>query len=150
MNEWFPVRKPVKLDVKAYDEVEIVSEPAGDLRHMWSAVFERSDKPTVQEVAGGGWMYKILRFSVYIQNPPVDMYLSVHTHHALSAVRRGYLYPTDYPPRFEEMMFSGAYKATLSNYYYQVAVATLPGDRVFITLESKEPFRGALRTLSYL
>jgi hypothetical protein len=145
-----PVVRVVALDPAVRREVEIAGEPMGDLMYSWAAAFARGDEPSAQDiarVARGEWMYRILRFSISLRDPPVNMRMSVHTHYALHNVKRGYLYPSDFPVAFRETAFEGAYKATLTNYYYQVAVATLPGDRLFIHLYSRRPFRGELRIL---
>jgi len=134
-------------------EINIGSQPAGDLIHIWAVMLVRSDEPSAQDVvklAKGEWLYKILRFSVSVRNPPVNMRMSVHTHHALRDIKRGYLYPTDFMPEFIRGMSEWAYRATLTNYGYQIAVTTLPGDRIYIELYSKQPFEGRLRILSYI
>jgi hypothetical protein len=132
-------------------ELSIESWPVGDLRHMWAVLLKRLDEPTAGDVlkaAGGAWLYRTLRLSLYVDKPPVDIYMSVHTHKNLSAVRRAYLYPTDLMPKFRETAFEGAYHATHSHYFAQIDVATLPGDRIFIHLDNKTPFRGRLTVLS--
>jgi hypothetical protein len=133
-------------------EVNISSQPMGELMHVWAVELVRIDEPSIKDMlkaARGEWLYRIERFSISLKNPPVEMRMSIHTHHMLHNVRRGYLYPSDFPVKFRESGFSeGAYHATLENYYYQVAVATLPGDRVYIKLYSRQPFEGQLRILS--
>jgi hypothetical protein len=133
--------------------VNIGSRPVGDLMHLWAIMLVRNDEPGVQDIvklARGEWLYRILRFSVSVRNPPVNMRMSVHTHHALRGIRRGYLYPTDFMPEFIKGTFEWAYRAALTNYGYHVAVATLPGDRIYIELYNKQPFEGQLRILSYI
>jgi hypothetical protein len=132
-------------------EFDVMSMPMGDLLHSWAALFVHGGEPSVQDVvraARGEWLYRIFRFSVSVRNPPVHMYLSIRTHHALREIKRGYLYPTDFMPRLEQGMFESAFKAVLTNYYHQLAVAVLPGDRIFLHLVSGEPFRGRLSTLT--
>jgi hypothetical protein len=132
-------------------EFDIISRPMGDLFHSWATLFVHNSEPSVQDVvklAKGEWLYRMFTFSVYLDNPPVRMHMSIHTHHALRDIKRGYLYPTDFMPRLKQGMFDGAFSATLTNYYYQLAVAVLPGDRVFLHLHSREPFRGKLHTLT--
>ena len=132
-------------------EFDVISRPMGDLFHSWAALFVHGNEPGVQDVvklAKGEWLYRIFTFSVSLDSPPVRMHMSIHTHHTMREVRRGYLYPTDFAPRLEQGMFDGAFSATLTNYYHQLAVATLPGDRVFLHLHSREPFRGRLHTLT--
>ena len=133
-------------------EISIKSQPAGDLMHIWAVVLVRSDEPSAQDVvklAKGEWLYRILRLGVSLRNPPVNMRLSIHTHHALRDIKRWYLYPTDLMPAFASKTFEWAYRATLTNYGYQIAVTTLPGDRIYIELYSKQPFEGQLRILGY-
>jgi hypothetical protein len=48
----------------------------------------------------------------------------------------------------ESDFFEWTYYATLESYYYQVAIATLLGDRIFVKLYNKQPFEGRLRILS--
>jgi hypothetical protein len=132
-------------------EFDIISRPMGDLLHSWATLFVSNSVPSVNDVvrvARGEWLYRTFRFSVSIRNPPVRMYLSVHTHHALHNIKRDYLYPTDFMPSLVEGAFEWAFKATLTKYYNQLAIATLPGDRVFLHLVSREPFRGTLSTLT--
>ncbi len=150
--EWFPTRRVVELSANACGEVEIASKPAGDLRHVWDAVIADRCEPTIKDVletVQGRWLWitKVLRFSVSIDKPPVDMWLDVKS--AMPGTKREYLYPEYLAPRFETRD-EGAFKATLTRYYYQIAVGTLPGDKVYVSLESKEPFRGSLRILSCL
>jgi hypothetical protein len=145
-----PVGRVVALDPVARREVAIVSEPMGDLFHSWATLFARNDEPSVQDVvriARGEWLYRVLRFSISLSNPPADMHLSVHSHHMLSSVKRFYLYPSDFMPKLREGMFKGSFDATLENYYYQLATALLPGDKLFMHLYSRRPFRGELRIL---
>ena len=134
-------------------EVSIRSQPVGDLMHLWAIMLVRNDEPGVQDIvklARGEWLYRIFRFSVFIRNPPVRMYLSVDTHHALREIKRGYLYPSGLMPHFETGLFESTFKATLTNYCHQLAVYTLPGDRVYMHLVGKQPFEGQLRILSYI
>ena len=147
-----PIPKVEKVVLDSCREVDIVSQPMGDLMHLWAVELVRNDEPSTQDVvklARGEWLYRIARFSISIKNPPVNMYMSIHSHHAIHNIKREYLYPSDFPVGFRKArFFEGAYYASLENYYYQVAVVTLPGDRVFVELYNKQPFEGQLRILS--
>jgi hypothetical protein len=134
--------------------VDIGSQPVGDLMHIWAVALVRPDEPdldTIVKLARGEWRqpYKSLWFSISISSPPVNMRLSIRS--PLRGIKRHYLYATDFmPPVMNHEFFDDVFKATLQNYYHQLRVATLPGDEVFITLYSKQTFRGSLKILNYM
>ena len=41
----------------------------------------------------------------------------------------------------------GSFKLTFHNYYHQLLLLTMPGDRIYLRLNKKEPFKGELDVL---
>jgi len=133
------------------NNIPITGEPMGDIHYSSAVVLTMPNEPDVADVirvARGEWIYRIMRISLSIDRPSIGMHLAVDPHPSFTCIRREYLYPTDIMPQFKEGMFKGTYNAVLENYYYQIAVLMLPGDKIFMSLYSKEPFRGELRILS--
>jgi hypothetical protein len=133
------------------DRISIKSEPMGDLFHSSAVSLYRADEPgpeDVVKIAKGGWPYKLLWLAIYVGKPPVHMRLDIHTHHSLLALKREYVAPLlTYAPLQEEVL-EGTYSALLNNYGYQVALLTLPGDRIFMHLYSRHGFQGELSVLN--
>jgi hypothetical protein len=139
------------IETECKDEtIPITGEPMGDLNYSVAVVLTMPDIPNelVLRAAKGEWIYKLVRMSISIDKPPVAMHLAIDSHPQLLAIRREYLYPTDFMPKFR-VRNEGSYDTILTNYYHQIAVLALPGDRVFLHFYSKEPFRGQLKLLGY-
>ena len=133
------------------NNIPIVGEPAGDLHYSSAVVLSVSNEPGTADIiraARGEWIYNVLRMSVSIDRPPIGIHLAIDSHPSLAHVRREYIYPTDIMPQFRSALFEGSYNAFLENFYHQIAVLTLPGDKVFMHFFNKKPFRGELRILS--
>jgi hypothetical protein len=124
--------------------------PFGDL-YVAAIVIRRQDVPSVSDViaaASGNQVYKIARLSISIDRPPVRLHLAIDPHRTMTSIDREYLYPTDYMPRFKpSSFFKNAYDAVLDNFYYQIALNTLPGDAVFLEFNGGRPFSGEIRVL---
>jgi hypothetical protein len=135
--------------------IPIESEPKGDFLHAINVLLVRQDEPTEKDVAKaaeGKWIYRPVRLFISVDAPPVYGWLDVHTHGYLKGVKREYLdvmLPQDLPPRIvsHDLGLEGSLKLTLYNYYHQLLLLTLPGDRVYIHIYKKEPFRGELNIL---
>jgi len=122
----------------------------GGLNYSAAVVLTMPDIPNELDVlraTKGEWIYKLVRMSISIDKPPINMHLAIDPHPQLLAIRREYLYPTDVMPKWR-MKSEGSYDTILTNYYYQIAVLTLPGDKIFAHLYSKEPFRGEVKLLN--
>jgi len=136
------------------DRISIESRPMGDLMYSSAVLLVRPEEPSpadVLKVAKGEWLYKPLWLSIYIDKPPVHMWLDIHTHHTLSAIKREYIAPllSRAPLQLREREFDGSYSALLSNYGYQIVLLTLPGDRIFMHLYSRHvQFQGRLSILN--
>jgi len=135
------------------DRISIKSEPMGDLLYSAAALLSRTEEPSVGDIiklAKGEWVYKPLWLSIYIDKPPVHMWLDIHSHHSISAIKREYIAPllSPAPPQLRERELEGSHSALLNNYGYQVVLLTLPGDRIFIHLYARHGFQGELSILN--
>jgi hypothetical protein len=140
----------VETELRPGNIIKFRGVPLGDLRYMAAIVIRRQDEPSASDVvaaAGGRQLYKIARLSISIDKP-VRLHLAIDPHHTMALIDREYLYPTDYMPRFKpSSFFKNAYDAMLDNFYYQIALNTLPGDAVFLEFNSGRPFSGEIRVL---
>jgi len=140
-----PTRTVHRIRLCEDRRADIISEPEGDFNHAFFAELRMSNEPTVEDVlkaAEGRWIYRPVRVSIYIDKPPVDVWLSVHTHHSLSGVKRGYLLPSHTviePLIVPDEYLEGGFRGQLLHCCQQIVFATLPGDRIFLTLRKKEP-----------
>jgi len=135
--------------------VILESEREGDFLYTSNILLVRQDAPSENDVikaAEGRWIYRPIRLSIEIDKPPVDGWLDIHTHRSLKGVRREYLGSMllqDFPPKvaLHDLGLEGSFKLTFHNYYHQLLLLTLPGDRAFIRVYKKEPFKGKLDVL---
>jgi len=140
----------IETEICQTNRIPIVGRLLGDLNYSAAVVLTMPDiqnELDVLRAAKGEWIYKLVRMSISIDRPPINMHLAVDPHPSLIHIKREYLYPTDVMPKWR-MKGEGSYDTILTNYYYQIAVLTLPGDKIFAHLYSKEPFQGELRMLS--
>jgi len=143
--------------VKICQDKHVILEPEreGDFFYAANLLFERQNTPSENDIvkaAEGRWIYRPIRFSLEIDKPPVYGRLDIHTHHNLKGVRREYLGPMllqDFPPKvtLHDLGLEGSFKLTFNNYYHQLLLLTMPGDRIYLRLNKKEPFRGKLEVL---
>jgi hypothetical protein len=143
--------------VKICQDKHVTLEPEreGDFLYTSNILLVRQDTPSENDVikaAEGKWVYRPIRFSLEIDKSPVYGRLDIHTHYRLKGIRREYLgtmLPQDLPPRImpHDFDLEGSFKLTLHSYYHQLLLLTMPGDRTFIRLYRKEPFRGKLEVL---
>ena len=143
--------KPQLHKICEKEEVEFRSEPAGDLRHTATVALFDPREPVAEDVvkfAEGRWLYKTLWVGVDVDNPPVTLYLDVHTHQKMEKIRREYLEFDPLMPKFEERGLSGSFKAVLANYGYIFGILVLPGDRIYFDFDSAAPFTGRLKLLN--
>jgi len=135
--------------------VFIEPEREGDFLYTSNILLLRQDAPSKNDVikaAEGRWIYRPIRFSLEIDKPPVYGRLDIHTHYHLKGIRREYLGSMllqDFPPKvaLHDLGLEGSFKLTFHNYYHQLLLLTLPGDRAFIHVYKKEPFKGKLEVL---
>ena len=143
--------------VKICQDKHVFIEPEreGDFLYAANLLFERQNTPSENDIVKateGKWIYRPIRFSLEIDKPPVDGWLDIHTHHSLKGVRREYLGSMllqDFPPKvtLHDLGLEGSFKLTFNNYYHQLLLLTMPGDRIYLRLNKKEPFRGKLEVL---
>jgi len=146
---WFAVPKTHEVKLCSEREVRITSEPLGDIWQVWSAKLRRQDAPTVAEIlraSEGRWMYKPVRLRLTVDDPPVLLWLSVHTHPTLKGIKREYLFAETTVPLFKHDTFE-MFKAELTGHMHQIVLLTLPGDEIFIDIWAKHKFSGSLETL---
>ena len=135
--------------------VTLEPEPEGDFFYAANLLFERQNTPSENDIvkaAEGKWIYRPIRFSLEIDKPPVDGRLDIHSYYSLKGIKREYLgtmLPQDLPPRImpHDFGLEGSFKLTLHSYYHQLLLLTLPGDKAFIRVYKKEPFKGKLEVL---
>jgi len=135
--------------------VLIEPEPEGDFFYTSNILLVRQDAPSENDVvkaAEGRWIYRPIRLSLEIDKPPISGRLDVHTHHSLKGIKREYLdtmFPQDLPPRImpHDLGLEGSFKLTFYNYYHQLLLLTMPGDKIYLRLNKKEPFKGKLEVL---
>jgi len=135
--------------------VLIEPEPEGDFFYASNILLVRQDAPTegdITKAAEGRWIYRPIRLSLEVGKPPAYGWLDIHTHYRLKGIRRehlGTMLPQDLPPRIlpHDFGLEGSFKLTLHSYHHQLLLLTMPGDRVFIRVYKKEPFKGELDVL---
>ena len=143
--------------VKICQDKHVFIEPEreGDFFYAANLLFERQNTPSENDIvkaAEGRWIYRPIRFSLEIDKPPVYGWLDIHTHHSLKGVRREYLGSMllqDFPPKvtLHDLGLEGSFKLTFYNYYHQLLLLTMPGDKIYLRLNKKEPFKGKLEVL---
>ena len=143
--------------VKICQDKHVTLEPEreGDFFYTSNILLVRQDTPSENDVikaAEGKWIYRPIRFSLEIDKPPVDGWLDIHTHRSLKGVRREYLGSMllqDFPPKvaLHDLGLEGSFKLTFHNYCHQLLLLTMPGDRIYLRLNKKEPFKGKLDVL---
>jgi len=146
---WFAVPRVHEVRLCSDREVQITSESLGDFWQVWSAKLQRQDVPTTAEIlkaSEGKWIYRPVRLRLTVNDPPVLLWLSIHTHPALKGIKREYLFPEVLMPPFRRGTFD-AFKAELRDHIYHIVLPTLPGDKIFIDIWAKHKFTGNLETL---
>jgi hypothetical protein len=133
--------------VKICQDKHVFIEPEreGDFLYTSNILLVRQDTPSENDVikaAEGKWIYRPIRFSLEIDKPPVDGWLDIHTYHSLKGIKREYLGSMllqDFPPKvtLHDLGLEGSFKLTFHNYYHQLLLLTMPGDRIYLRLNKK-------------
>jgi len=147
---WFKIPNVHEVKLCGDRKTKIESEPWGDFFWYWSVKLQRREEPRVQDIlkaAEGRWMYKPVRLRLEIDKPPVDFRLAIYTHPTLVGIRREYLFPDSLTPPLIRGIFEWTFRAELNNHLYNIVLATLPGDRIYIDLKTKHRFTGSLEVL---
>jgi len=151
----FQARTVHKVKICETKEYPIISEPEGDFSYTFKVELQMPDEPTLDDIlvaAEGKWIYRPVRVAFYIDPPlnsPVEGFLHIYTHDRLKGIKRQYLFLTlsNFPPEVKEDMFEGDYKVRFYFHYHEILFAALPGDKIFINMYKKEPFKGKLEIL---
>ena len=143
--------KPQLHKICEREEIELKSGQVGDLRYMTTIALYDLREPAAEDVlklAKGEWLYRTLWIGVGVDNPPVTLYLDVHTHQKMRKIQREYLEFDPLMPRFAKRGLGGSFKATLTNYGYIFGILVLPGDKIYFDFDSAAPFTGRLKLLN--
>jgi len=147
----FQARTVHKVKICETKKYPIISEPEGDYIFSFKAELQMPNEPTTEDILAavkGKWIYRPVRISFHL-DPPVEGFLHVHNPH-FKGIKREYLFPMfppDLPPQIKEDMFEGDYKVRFYGGYHELLFTVLPGDRIFVNMYKKEPFRGKLEIL---
>ena len=148
---FFSMVKPQWHKICEREEIGFKSEQMGDLRHMATVALFDSHEPTADDIAKlaeGKWPHRTLWIGVGVNNPPVTLYLDVHTHQKMKKIQRKYLEFDPLMPKFEERGLGGSFRTTLTSYGYIFGILVLPGDRIYFDFDSAAPFTGRLKLLN--